>query len=212
MYAVVQTGGKQYRVAEGDKLEVEKLNAEPGSTVELKAILLADGSVLTTDSDELAKAKVFAEVIGFTKGDKALVFKFKKRKGYKRLRGHRQDLTVLSITGISATGEAPKAKKEKGPAAAPKAAESDSAETAVEDEKAKEAVEAVEAKEAVDAVEAAAADEKAEPTERTESEEPTDAEEAAEDVEAAEAAAVDDGKAEAAEPTEAPQTDDPKAE
>jgi large subunit ribosomal protein L21 len=111
MYAVIQTGGKQYRVAEGDRIKVEKLDAENGSVVPIDVKLIANGSELTTDGEALANAKVFAEVVDQIKGDKALVFKFKKRKGYKRLRGHRQDLTVLDVVSISADGTAPKGSK-----------------------------------------------------------------------------------------------------
>jgi large subunit ribosomal protein L21 len=111
MYAIVATGGKQFKVAQGDILAVEKLDVEPGKTVELKVIFLADGSQITVDSDKLAKARVFAEVLEHFRGEKALVFKFKKRKGYKRLRGHRQELTRLQVLDISLSGVAPKAEK-----------------------------------------------------------------------------------------------------
>ena len=113
MYAIVITGGKQYRVSENDVIEVEKLNVEPGEKVELDVAFIADGSNITTDNDALAKARVFAEVVEHFKGEKALVFKFQKRKGYKRLRGHRQDLTRLRVLEISLTGKEskPTAKK-----------------------------------------------------------------------------------------------------
>jgi large subunit ribosomal protein L21 len=104
MYAIVKTGGKQYKVAQGDVVEVEKLDVEAGTTVELDVIFLADGSKITAAANELATAKVFAEVVEHFRGDKALIFKFKKRKGYKRLRGHRQDLTRLLVREISPTG------------------------------------------------------------------------------------------------------------
>jgi large subunit ribosomal protein L21 len=104
MYAIVITGGKQYRVSENDVIEVEKLNVEPGEKVELDVAFIADGSNITTDRDALAKARVFAEVTEHFKGEKALVFKFQKRKGYKRLRGHRQDLTRLRVLEISLSG------------------------------------------------------------------------------------------------------------
>jgi large subunit ribosomal protein L21 len=110
MYAIVKTGGKQYKVAKGDLFEVEKLDAEAGETVALDVIFLADGSKVTTEADALGKAKVFAEVVEHFKGDKEIVFKFKKRKGYKRLRGHRQGLTRLLVQDISLTGTAPKKK------------------------------------------------------------------------------------------------------
>jgi large subunit ribosomal protein L21 len=108
MYAIVATGGKQYKVQEGDTIEVEKLVGEAGTAVELDVVFISDGSKITTDEKTLAKAKVHAEIVEHFKGEKALVFKFKKRKGYKRLRGHRQDLTKLLITAISLDGAAPK--------------------------------------------------------------------------------------------------------
>ncbi|MDR2108905.1 MAG: 50S ribosomal protein L21 [Coriobacteriales bacterium] len=111
MYAIVATGGKQYKVESGDVIEVELLSAAPGDTVALDVVLLVDGSKVTTDASALVTAKVFAEVIEHFKGEKALIFKFKKRKGYKRLRGHRQPLTRLEIVAISPTGEAPKPEK-----------------------------------------------------------------------------------------------------
>lgn len=111
MYAIVKTGGKQYRVAADDIIEVEKLDVEPDAIVELEVVFIADGSTVTTDADALAKAKVFATVLEQFKGDKQIIFKFKKRKGYKRLKGHRQNLTKLRIDGISLDGKAPKVSK-----------------------------------------------------------------------------------------------------
>jgi large subunit ribosomal protein L21 len=102
MYAIVATGGKQYKVANDDVIEVEKLPAEPGETVELKALALVDGDKVTVDADELAKAKVTGEVLEQFKGEKKIVFKFKRRKGYKRTRGHRQQLTRVKITSVAA--------------------------------------------------------------------------------------------------------------
>ena len=95
MYAIVKTGGKQYKVAPGDKINIEKLNVEPGDKVELEAICVVDG-----DKVEAAKTKVVATVLEQFKGDKALVFKFKKRKNYKKLRGHRQNLTRVKIESV----------------------------------------------------------------------------------------------------------------
>jgi len=110
MYAIVKTGGKQYRVAADDIIEVEKLDVEPDSTVELEVVFIADGSKIIIDADELQYAKVSATVIEQFKGEKQIIFKFKKRKGYKRLRGHRQNLTKLKIDTIK-LGEKPKAAK-----------------------------------------------------------------------------------------------------
>ena len=123
MYAIVKTGGKQYRVAANDVIEVEKLAAEPGDLVELEVVFIADGSTVTTDADALAKAKVFATVVEQFKGDKQIIFKFKKRKGYKRLKGHRQNLTKLQIEAISLDGKAPKVSTAKKTEAKPAASE-----------------------------------------------------------------------------------------
>ncbi len=100
MYAIVSTGGKQYKVAEGDVIDVEKLEAEPGDKVELDVLLLADGAGKVVAADELANAKVSAEVIEQFRGKKVLVFKLKKRKRYHRTQGHRQYLTKLQITSL----------------------------------------------------------------------------------------------------------------
>lgn len=101
MYAVVATGGKQLKVAAGDVVAVEKLDAAPGDTVNFDVIFLANEDEITVDADKLAAATVTAEVLEHFKGDKAVVFKFKKRKGYKRTRGHRQDLTRVRITDVA---------------------------------------------------------------------------------------------------------------
>lgn len=100
MYAIVKTGGKQYKVAAGDKLNVEKLNAEVGEKVELEAICVVDGE--TVEVANAAQTKVVAVVLEQFKGKKQLVFKFKKRKNYKKLRGHRQQLTRIQIESIGA--------------------------------------------------------------------------------------------------------------
>ena len=100
MYAVVSTGGKQLKVAEGDVVAVEKLDAEVGSTVDLDVIFLADDDTIVADPASLEKAKVVAEVVEHFKGDKVMIFKFKKRKGYKRTRGHRQNLTRVLVKEV----------------------------------------------------------------------------------------------------------------
>jgi large subunit ribosomal protein L21 len=101
MYAIVKTGGKQYKVAEGDVISVEKLDAVPGAEVALAAILLVDGESVTHDADALAKASVTAEVVAQTKGPKIRIHKFKNKTGYHKRMGHRQKLTQLRVTGIS---------------------------------------------------------------------------------------------------------------
>ena len=101
MYAIIETGGKQYKVEAGDTVFIEKLNVEPGDKVELEAICVVDGDKVEADPEKAAKTKVVATVLEQFKGDKALVFKFKKRKNYKKLRGHRQQLTRIQITSIA---------------------------------------------------------------------------------------------------------------
>ena len=99
-YAIVKTGGKQYRVEEGQTLLVERLTADEGSTVSLDPLLLsADKPVF--DKDGLSKVKVEARIVEHLRGPKLTVFKFKPKQGYKRKTGHRQELTRLEITGIS---------------------------------------------------------------------------------------------------------------
>ena len=100
MYAIVKTGGKQSKVAPGDKLNVEKLDAEVGSKVELTAICIVDGDKVEADPAKAAATKVTATVIEQFRGEKQLVFKFKKRKNYKKLRGHRQNLTRVKIESV----------------------------------------------------------------------------------------------------------------
>ena len=109
MYAIVSTGGKQYKVATDDVLNVEKIEGEIGDKVELPVIFLNDGKKIITDPAKLAKAKVTAEIVEQFKGEKQLVFKFHKRKRYRRLKGHRQQLTRLKITKVQATSRAKKA-------------------------------------------------------------------------------------------------------
>ncbi|HEY0577928.1 MAG TPA: 50S ribosomal protein L21 [Pseudonocardia sp.] len=101
MYAIVKTGGKQYKVAVGDVLTVEKLNAEDGAEVNLPAVLVVDGSELTTDAAALAAYSITGKVVGQTKGPKIRIHKFKNKTGYHKRQGHRQKLTQVEVTGIS---------------------------------------------------------------------------------------------------------------
>ena len=101
MYAIVKTGGKQYRVAEGDVIEVEKLVGAPGDAVALSAVLLIDGDTLVTDASKLTRVAVTGEVIEHTKGPKIRIHKFKQKTGYHKRQGHRQPLTRVKVTGIS---------------------------------------------------------------------------------------------------------------
>ena len=99
-YAIVKTGGKQYKVAVGDVVKVEKLDSEPGAAVTLPAVLLVDGDDLVTEAAKLAKVSVAAEIAAHTKGPKIRIHKFKNKTGYHKRQGHRQQLTVLKVTGI----------------------------------------------------------------------------------------------------------------
>ena len=99
-YAIVKTGGKQYKVAVGDLVKVEKIEGELGSAVSLPTVLVVDGAELTTDADKLAKVSVSAEIVDQTKGPKIRIHKFKNKTGYHKRQGHRQKLTVLKVTGI----------------------------------------------------------------------------------------------------------------
>ena len=100
MYAIVKTGGKQYRVSEGQTLLVERLPGDVGATVELQPLLLAGDGDALFDGDGLASATVRAEIVAHERGPKLRVFKFKPKRGYKRRTGHRQELTRIRITGI----------------------------------------------------------------------------------------------------------------
>jgi large subunit ribosomal protein L21 len=102
MYAIVKTGGKQYKVAEGDVIEVEKLAGAPGDSVTLTAVLLVDGDDLVADAAKLAKVAVSGEVVAHTKGPKIRIHKFKNKTGYHKRQGHRQPLTQVKVTGIKA--------------------------------------------------------------------------------------------------------------
>ena len=102
MYAVIRTGGKQYRVAEGDTLEIETLVAEPGSEVELaEVLLLGDGESVNIGDPLLTGASVTARVVEHGRHPKIKIVKFKRRKHYKRQMGHRQNFTRISITRIN---------------------------------------------------------------------------------------------------------------
>ena len=102
MYAVIATGGKQYRVEQGGVLRVEMLDATPGSTVEFDQVLMvADGDKITVGKPLLKGSKVSATVESHGKGDKVAIVKFRRRKHYLRMKGHRQPYTQIRITGIS---------------------------------------------------------------------------------------------------------------
>jgi large subunit ribosomal protein L21 len=100
VYAIVRAGGRQEKVSVGDVLIVDRVAAEPGSTVELTPVLLVDGSEVTTAADALSKVTVTAEVVAEAKGPKIRIMKFKNKTGYRRRLGHRQQLTRLKVTDI----------------------------------------------------------------------------------------------------------------
>ena len=100
MYAIVKTGGKQYKVAVGDVLEIEKLAGAAGASVILPALLLVDEGAVTSDAKVLAGVTVSAEVVAQTTGPKINIMKYKNKTGYKKRMGHRQQLTQVRVTGI----------------------------------------------------------------------------------------------------------------
>ncbi len=100
MYAIVKTGGKQHKVAVGDVIEVEKLDAATGGSVTFPAVLLVDGDTVTTDAAALKNVAVTAEVVGATKGPKIRIHKFKNKTGYHKRQGHRQKYTQVRVTSI----------------------------------------------------------------------------------------------------------------
>ena len=128
MYAVVKTGGKQYRVAKDDKIVIDRVDAEAGDSIVLDQVLMmGDGDKVTLGTPTVSGAVVGATVLRQTRGSKIMVFRRKRRKNFRRVQGHRQGLTLVQITDIAADGklkparkaEAPKADKPK--AEAPKA-------------------------------------------------------------------------------------------
>jgi large subunit ribosomal protein L21 len=122
MYAIVKTGGKQYRVERGQTLLVERLAADEGGSVALEPILYRSDEAVF-DQAGLKQVKVTAKVLSHERGEKLRVFKFKPKRGYKRRNGHRQELTRIEVTDISMGGAAAKASASKAaakPAIAPK--------------------------------------------------------------------------------------------
>lgn len=102
MYAVIKTGGKQYRVAQGDRLRVEKLAGNVGDSVTLGEVLLVgSGEGVKVGQPTVSGAKVEAKIVAQDRGKKIVVFKFRRRKNYRRKSGHRQPFTALEITGIT---------------------------------------------------------------------------------------------------------------
>ncbi len=101
VYAIVKAGGRQEKVAVGDVVVVDRIAAKAGATVELPALLLVDGTAVTTDAAALAKIKVTAEVVQAEKGPKIDILRYKNKTGYRRRQGYRSQLTRLKVTGIA---------------------------------------------------------------------------------------------------------------
>jgi large subunit ribosomal protein L21 len=120
MYAIVKTGGKQYRVERGQTLLVERLAVDEGGDVALEPILYRSEEAVF-DAAGLKKVKVTAKVLAHERGEKLRVFKFKPKRGYKRRNGHRQELTRIEVTDISLGGAAKAAAKPSKPASKPAA-------------------------------------------------------------------------------------------
>ena len=99
-YAVIRTGGKQYRVEQGTTLLIERLTAEEGATVALEPLMAASGDQTLFSAGDLGRVRVEATVLGHQRGPKIRIFKFKPKQGYKRRTGHRQELTRIQVTGI----------------------------------------------------------------------------------------------------------------
>ncbi len=128
MYAIIETGGKQYRVAEGDQIRIEKIKAADGEQVKFdKVLVLGEGAEAKVGAPYVEGAAVFGDVIETGKGKKVIIFKYKAKKDYRKKQGHRQPYTLVEITGISADGTAPAKKaapvKEEAPAAEAEAKE-----------------------------------------------------------------------------------------
>jgi large subunit ribosomal protein L21 len=100
VYAIVRSGGRQHKVAVGDVLEIDKVEAKAGDSLALTALMLVDGDKITTDAAKLGKVSVTAEVLGETKGPKIKIIKFKNKTGYMKRQGHRQRYTQVKVTGI----------------------------------------------------------------------------------------------------------------
>lgn len=102
MYAVIKTGGKQYRVSEGDRIRVEKLLGDTGSSITFDEVLMIGGDKVAIGKPLVLGAKVTATIVTQDRAKKVIIFKFRRRKNYRRKRGHRQPFTEIQITGVSA--------------------------------------------------------------------------------------------------------------
>lgn len=102
VYAIIQSGGKQYKISQGDTIRTEKITGQAGQTVELKDVLLyADGEKILAGKPLLPNVRIVGEILGQRRGKKVIVFKMKRRKGYAKSQGHRQSFTTLRIKEIS---------------------------------------------------------------------------------------------------------------
>ena len=120
MFAVIKTGGKQYRVAEDQVIQIEKIQGEPGTIVQLRDVLMLGGETTLLGAPLVAGASVAAEVIEQGRGAKVIAFKKRRRKNSRRKRGHRQEFTRLRITEILTDGKAPSKAARPKPVAKPK--------------------------------------------------------------------------------------------
>jgi large subunit ribosomal protein L21 len=133
MFAVIKTGGKQYRVSAGDKLKIEKIKGEPGEIVQLGDVLVVGGDSVTLGAPTVSGASVAAEVLDQGRGDKVIAFKKRRRKNSRRKRGHRQEFTLIGITEILTGGASPTKKAFPRPEPKPKAEAPAPADAADED-------------------------------------------------------------------------------
>lgn len=101
-YAVIKTGGKQYRVAEGDRIRVEKLPGEVGAEISFDEVLMLGGDTVSVGTPLVSGARVQAKIVAQDRAKKLIIFKYRRRKNYRRKNGHRQPYTELVITGVSA--------------------------------------------------------------------------------------------------------------
>ena len=105
MYAIVRAGGRQEKVSVGDLLTVDRLDGDPGSSVQLQPLLLVDGGDVTSDAEALSAVTVTAEIVEPAKGPKIEILKFKNKTGYRKRQGHRQRLTRIKVTDIKTSGK-----------------------------------------------------------------------------------------------------------
>jgi large subunit ribosomal protein L21 len=130
MFAVIKTGGKQYRVAADDVLRIEKIKGEPGEIVQLGEVLVVGGDAVTLGVPTVAGASVAAEVLEQGRGDKVIAFKKRRRKNSRRKRGHRQEFTLLRITEILTDGAKPTIGARPKPERKPKPADTEASDAA----------------------------------------------------------------------------------